>query len=64
MLSAKAKLEQQLAEFERQYCLDSATFYERFERGEMGDATDFIEWAATYEMVKELGREGEAENGP
>ena len=53
----KANLEQQLAEFERKHHLNSAEFYEKFERGEMGDAMDFVEWAATYEMVKELERQ-------
>ncbi len=57
LASQKAGLEQQLAEFERKYGLDSAEFYEKFERGEMGDAMDFTEWAATYEMLKELERQ-------
>lgn len=53
----KAQLEGQLAEFELKYRLGSAEFYEKFERGEMGDTVDFVEWAATYEMVKELERQ-------
>jgi hypothetical protein len=43
-----------LAEFERQYDLASDEFYTRFERGELGDATDFVEWSATYEMIQNL----------
>ena len=56
LTSQKAKLEQQLAEFERKYSLDSVEFYEKFERGELGDTMDFVEWSATYEMVENLQR--------
>jgi len=52
----KAHLEAQLAEFERQYDQSSEHFYERFERGELGDDADFVEWSATFEMVQNLQR--------
>jgi hypothetical protein len=57
LISQKARLEQQLADFEQRYSLSSEEFYERFERGELGDAMDFIEWSATYEMVANLRRQ-------
>jgi len=57
LISQKARLEQQLAEFERKYSLDSEEFYEKFERGELGDTMDFVEWSATYEMVTNLRRQ-------
>lgn len=57
LVALKARLEQQLAEFERKYSLDSEEFYERFERGELGDAMDFVEWSATYAMVENLKRQ-------
>jgi hypothetical protein len=57
LISQKARLEQQLAGFERKYRLNSDEFYEKFERGELGDAMDFIEWSATYEMVANLRRQ-------
>jgi len=50
----RTRLQTQLAEFERQYNLASDEFYARFERGELGDATDFVEWSATYEMIHNL----------
>jgi len=52
----KTRLEAQLVEFEHQYHLPSREFYERFERGELGDDTDFVEWSATFEMVQNLQR--------
>jgi hypothetical protein len=43
-----------LREFEQRYGLDSATFYRRFEAGELGDAMDFFEWAGVYELRQDL----------
>ena len=54
LISQKARLEQQLADFERRYSLSSEGFYEKFERGELGDAMDFVEWLATYEIAANL----------
>jgi hypothetical protein len=54
LISQKSRLEQQLADFERKYSLNSDEFYEKFERGELGDVMDFVEWSATYEMVANL----------
>ena len=51
MRELKARLADQLAEFEERYALKSADFYTRYENGEMGDATDFVEWSATVEML-------------
>ncbi len=55
-LELRTRLEQQLANFERQYARESGDFYARFERGELGDAADFVEWSATYEMAAELNK--------
>jgi hypothetical protein len=49
-----ARLRDQLAVFESRYGLTTPEFYERFERGEMGDDADFSEWSATWEMVQYL----------
>jgi hypothetical protein len=57
LTSQKARLKEQLTEFEGKYSLNSKEFYEKFERGELGDAMDFVEWSATYEMVENLERQ-------
>jgi hypothetical protein len=57
LISQKARLEQQLAGFEREYRLNSKEFYEKFERGELSDDMDFVEWSATYEMAANLRRQ-------
>ncbi len=54
VLKLKTRLLDQCAQFEKQYSLESAEFYRRYENGEMGDEMDFIEWAATVEMLENV----------
>ena len=46
--------EHDLRAFEVQYSMDSATFYRRFEVGELGDAMDCFEWVGLYELRQDL----------
>ena len=48
------RYEHDLRAFEKQYGMDSATFYRRFEAGELGDALDFFEWAGLCELRQDL----------
>jgi hypothetical protein len=48
------RYEQDLREFEKHYDVESATFYRRFEAGELGDAMDFFEWAGLYELYQDI----------
>jgi hypothetical protein len=48
------RLQQQLVAFEGQYGRSTPELHERFERGELGDDTDYVEWSATWEMVQQL----------
>jgi hypothetical protein len=43
----------QLGRYEQQYQMPSAEFYEKYERGEMGDAMDFMRWSTHYRMFLE-----------
>lgn len=45
------RLSEQIREFEQQYHLPSGEFCPQYERGELGDEMDFIEWASTLEML-------------
>lgn len=54
LLRQRARLDSQIADFEARYGWTSEEFYPRFERGELGDDIDFIEWSATIEMVENL----------
>ncbi len=42
-------IETELRNFEGRFGLTSADFYEKYNRGEMGDSVDVIEWAGLYE---------------
>lgn len=44
------EVEKRLQEFEAHYRLSSEDFQARFQDGEMGDAADFFEWNAFYDM--------------
>jgi len=37
--------------FENKYKMQSQAFYEKFNTGELGDDSDYIEWAALYESI-------------
>ena len=43
-----------MGEFENRYGMASGRFYERFEAGEMGDATDLFEWAGLYKLRQDI----------
>ena len=48
------RYERDLREFEERHGMESATFYRRFEAGELGDALDFFEWAGLYELRQDI----------
>ncbi len=54
LLRQRSRLKSQIADFEARYGWTSEEFYPLFERGELGDEIDFIEWSATIEMVENL----------
>lgn len=39
-----------LDSFEQRHQMPSELFYERFQRGELGDDADFFEWSAMYDI--------------
>ena len=43
-----------LHDFEQRYGMESSAFNQRFEKGELGDAMDFFEWAGLYELRRDL----------
>ncbi len=56
LLLQQTRLESQIADFEARYGWTSDEFYPRFERSELGDNIDFLEWSATIEMIRNLRR--------
>jgi len=57
ILELKIRLTDDISEFEKRYSLKSEEFYRRYESGELGDLTDFVEWAATIEMLANAKRQ-------
>ena len=43
-----------LHEFEKRHGMETATFYQRFEAGELGDDMNFFEWAGLYELYQDI----------
>jgi hypothetical protein len=44
-------------EYEHRYKMTSADFSARYERGELGDSTEFVEWAGDYQHYLQLKEE-------
>lgn len=49
----KTRLQNQLSEFESQYDMASDVFHKKYQRGELGDEMDFVEWSSTIDMLNE-----------
>jgi len=45
-------LKNKLSRFESVYQMSSQDFFERFEKGDLGDKEDYFEWAAIYQMYE------------
>jgi hypothetical protein len=43
-----------LVAYEQRYQMSSADFYVRYQKGEMGDSVDFVEWAGDYQHYLEI----------
>ncbi|MFB0533494.1 MAG: hypothetical protein ACETWR_00780 [Anaerolineae bacterium] len=50
------ELAHELQEYERKYEMRSSEFFERFQRGELGDDMEWIDWAGTYQLFQRLKR--------
>lgn len=49
-----AQVEAQIAEFEKHYAMSSATFWEKYQAGQMPDEADYVEWNAFCKMRQRL----------
>jgi hypothetical protein len=56
-VEALSALIRSLVAYEQQYQMSSADFYARYQRGEMGDTEDFVEWAGDYQHYLQLKEE-------
>jgi hypothetical protein len=58
-VEAIAALIRSLVAYEQRYQVSSADFYARYQKGEMGDSADFVEWAGDYQHYLQLKEEVE-----
>jgi hypothetical protein len=56
-VDALAALVRSLVAHEQRHQMASADFYARYQRGEMGDEADFVEWAGDYQHYLQLKEE-------
>jgi hypothetical protein len=56
-LEALIALIRSLVAYEQRYQMSSADFYTRYQRGEMGDSADIVEWAGDYQHYLQLKAE-------
>ena len=45
-------LKKELSRFESAYQMSSKDFFDRFEKGDLGDKEDYFEWSAMYQMYE------------
>ena len=50
--TAQFRLKKELSRFESTYQMSSEDFFDRFEKGELGDKEDYFEWSAMYQMYE------------
>lgn len=47
-------LEDDLEVFEKKYKMETKKFFEDFEKGELGDNIDFVEWSSLYKIYQRI----------
>jgi hypothetical protein len=53
-IDALVALSKRLNTYETQYQMPSEIFFDKFNKGELDDGIDFIEWANDYEIFHEI----------
>jgi len=56
-VDALAALVRSLVVYEQRHKMASADFYARYERGELEDSAEFVEWAGEYQQYLQLKEE-------
>ena len=52
-----ARTSSKLRDLEKKYKMNSQEFYDKFNRGELGDNMEYVRWAGEYENLQLLERE-------
>ncbi|MFH1562737.1 MAG: hypothetical protein ABIF11_04870 [Nitrospirota bacterium] len=51
------RTERLLSDFENRYEMNSNEFFEKYQLGKLGDASEMIDWAGEYKILMKLKRE-------
>ncbi|MBN1487259.1 MAG: hypothetical protein JW981_06415 [Anaerolineae bacterium] len=51
------KTMRRLKDFEERFNQETATFYQQFQAGELGDSIDYIKWAGEHETLLQLQKD-------
>ncbi len=49
-----AKTKRKLRELEKEFGMNSSSFYEKFNEGKLGDDFKYVRWAGEYETLEKL----------
>ena len=60
-LDALVSVSKQLSLYENQHCMDSETFFGRYQKGLVGDDAESIEWANAYQHYVALHQQLESQ---
>ena len=52
-----ARTSSKLRDLEKKYKMNSQEFYDKFNRGELGDNMEYVRWAGEYETLQQLERD-------
>ncbi len=48
----RAKIQTKIREYEQSYNMSTEEFYKLFLTGELGDSSDYMDWAGSYELLQ------------
>jgi hypothetical protein len=52
-----AKTKRKLKEFEKEFGMNSSTFFKKFNEGQLGDDFKYVRWAGEYETLEQLQKD-------
>jgi hypothetical protein len=52
-----AKTKRKLKELEKEFGMNSPTFYKKFNEGQLGDDFKYVRWAGEYETLEQLQKD-------
>ncbi|MBU1488061.1 hypothetical protein KKH56_08470 [bacterium] len=51
------RIQTELKKYEKEFNLNSETFYKQYQKGKMGDSSEIIDWAGKFELLLDIKEE-------